>query len=194
MQLNTARQAWHDAYYMPWDSVMSYAMELAKLGNSVQLTERDGATARAVHQALAGRVQMAIDTLPLDLRRFGHHLYNPLAGRNDEVTANFLVWRHAKTEPMSQVKETRAFAICCGVVHRYRAQHQGGQSSMPDPMASPEAFRAWILVHFKIGIRSENWGRDWAGFVQTCFDVCNDLDRKALGPVSAALNEMKQAA
>ncbi|WP_330114091.1 hypothetical protein SA496_15600 [Pseudomonas sp. JS3066] len=194
MQLNTARQAWHDAYYQPWDSVMSHALEMAQLEAAVQKTEKQRGTTHAVHQALAGRIQLAIDTLPRDLKRFGHHLYNPLASRGDEVEANLLVWRLAKNEPMSQQKETRAFAICCGVVHRYRMQHQGGQSSMPDPLPSPEAFRAWILERFKLAIRSENWGRDWAGFVQACFDVCCDLDRKALGPVAAMLGEMKEAA
>lgn len=32
MKLTSARMAWHDCYYTPWDSVMHHGLEGAKLG------------------------------------------------------------------------------------------------------------------------------------------------------------------
>lgn len=196
MRLNSARQAWHDAFYQPWDSVMAYAIELARLGNAVQKTERETATRRAADQAIAGRIQMAIDTLPGYVRALGHHLYNPLANDDHRETAEAAVMlfaydRHGR---MTAKKAERAKYVAAGVLYRYRRMHQGGQSSMPDPLESPEAFRGWLLGEYGIKLSSEQWGREWGGFIQHCFDVCNDLDKQALGPVAAIISEMKEAA
>lgn len=196
MRLNSARQAWHDAFYQPWDSVMAHAIELAKLGNAVQKTERETATRRAADQAVAGRIQMVIDTLPGFIRAFGHHLYNPLANDDHRETAEAAVMlfaydRHGR---MTAKKAERAGYVAAGVLHRYRSMHQGGQSAMPDPIPTPEAFRAWLLGEYGVRLSSEQWAREWGGFIQHCFDVCNDLDRQALGPVAAAISVMKEAA
>ena len=57
MRLNSARQAWHDCMYTPWDSVMAVAVEWARLGTAVQASERDRRNQVAMHQALAGHIQ-----------------------------------------------------------------------------------------------------------------------------------------
>lgn len=194
MRLNSARDAWHDAYYTPWDSTMSHAIELARLGSAVQKTERDRRTPVAIHQALAGHVQRAIDSLQEDLRRYGHHLYNPLATKGDMVAANLLVWRSLQLPRMTKAKQEKAFLVCCGVIYRYRRMHQGGQSEGIDPCPSAESFRAWMLAECKVSLPSENWGRDWSPFVEVCFAACDDLDRQALAPVAAVLGELKEAA
>ena len=77
---------------------------------------------------------------------------------------------------------------------RYRRMHQGGQSSAQDPFASPEWFKRWIDETYGVVLPSCAWARDWEPFVQICFEVCEDLDRRALSPVAAAIYEMKDAA
>lgn len=196
MRLNSARQAWHDAHYQPWDSVMAHAMELAKLGNAVQKTERNGATARAAHQAIAGRVQGAIHSLPGYVAAFGHHLYNPLATNDQRETAEaaVAVYAYDRHGRMTAKKAERAKYVAAGVLHRYRRMNQGGQGAMPDHLVAPEAFRAWLDDEYGVRLASESWDREWGGFIRLCFDVCNDIDRRALGPVAAVIEQMKDAA
>jgi hypothetical protein len=196
MRLNSARQAWHDAYYQPRQSAEAMAMEYARLGVQVQTTERDGRTPAAMHQALAGHIQRAIGTLPGYLQAFGHWLYNPQADdeRRDAAQAAVYLLAYQQAGRMTAAKADKARYVAAGALYRFRRQHQGGQSECPDPLPTPESFRAWLEGEHGVRLASENWGRDWAPFVQLCFDVCDDLDRQALRPVAAAIGVMKEAA
>lgn len=80
----------------------------------------------------------------------------------------------------------------CGV--SYRRMHQGGQSSCEDPFASREGFKKWIDDIYGASLPSCAWARDWEPSVDICFEVCEDMDKKALSPVGAVLYEMKEAA
>ena len=193
MKLNSARLAWHDCYYSPGDSVAAFAIERAKLGGAVQLSEFDGRTARAVHQAIAGRVMQAIGTLPGYVAAFGHWLYNPLANDDQRETAEAAVYVRAydKSGRMTAHKATRARYVAMGVLYRYRRMHQGGQSANLDPLLKPEEFRQWLDDVYGVRLRSDQWTRDWAGFVGHCFEACDDLDREALKPVSDVIRVMK---
>lgn len=196
MKLNSARQAWHDCYYQPWDSVMSHVLEMAQLEASVQKTEKQRGTGHAAHQAIAGRVQQAIATLPRHVASFGHWMYSPLADIDDKEAAEaaVAVMAYHRYGRMTAKKAERAKYVAAGVLHRYRRMHQGGQSSMADPLISPEAFRAWLDGEYGMRLSSEQWSREWGGYVQHCFDVCNDLDKQALAPVAWVIIEMKEAA
>lgn len=196
MILNSARSGWHDAFYMPWDSTMAHSLELAQLECSVQKTAKRINSNHAAHQALAGYIQQAIDTLRSDVRDFGHWMYNPLANNDHRESAEALVFAGAmsRTARMTAKKAERAEYVARGVLYRYRRMHQGGQSSAPDPLSSPEGFRAALLDVYGVHLVSENWAREWQPFVQICFDVCNDIDRMALGPVAVVVNQMKDEA
>lgn len=196
MILNSARSAWHDCMYQPWDSVMAHSLELAQLECAVQKTAKRINANHAAHQAIAGYIQQAIDSLRSDVRAFGHYLYSPLSNADHRETAEELVYLGAmsKIGRMTAKKAERAEYVAKGVLYRYRRMHQGGQSSSEDPLASPEAFRAALLDVYGIKLASEAWAREWQPFVQLCFDVCNDIDRMALGPVAAVVGEMKEAA
>lgn len=192
MKLNSARQAWHDCYYAHGDSVVAVAMERAKLGQAVQVSQFDGRTSRAVHQAIAGRIQQAINTLPRYVAGFGHWMYNPLADDDVREMAEAAVFVRAydKTPRMTKHKMVRARYVAMGVLFRYRRMHQGGQSAGLDPLGKPEIFRDWLYGEYGVRLRSEAWAREWAGFVELCFDACDDLDREALAPVSAVIGVM----
>lgn len=196
MKLNSARLAWHDCYYTPGDSLAAFVIERARLGSAVQLSEFDGRTARAVHQAIAGRIQQAINTLPPYVAAFGHWMYNPLAdddsGDYHELAeAAVFVRAYDKSPRMTAYKAGRARYVAMGVLYRYRRMHQGGQSASLDPLRKPEEFRQWLDDEYGVRLASEAWSREWGGWVQLCFDACDDLDREALAPVASVIRVMK---
>lgn len=196
MKLLSARQAWHDAYYQPWDSVMSVAAEWARLGTSVQTTCRSINAGHAAHQALAGMVQSAISKLPVEPRAFGHFMYSPLTLDDQREIAEEAVFIAvtASLPAMRQAKHEKAEYVAKGVMHRYRRMNQGGQGGSMDPLLSPEAFRAYLDDWYGITLDSRNWEREWDGFIDACFRACNDLDRRALGPVAVVINELLEVA
>lgn len=196
MKLSSARQLWHDAYYQRRESTTAYALEVGMLQASIQKTDRDRRTDVALDQALAGMVQSAISTLPATLQCFGHWMYSPLADDDHREIAEELVYAIArsKVERMTAAKNERARYVAMGVLYRYRRQHQGGQSAAPDPLPTPEVFRGWLDMTYGIKLVSAAWDREWGGFIENCFQACNDLDRKAIAPISILLAEMKEAA
>lgn len=196
MQLNSARQAWHDALYVPRDSQGAVMQEMGMLGRLIQKTDRQRKSGHQAHQAVAGRIQQAIDTLPAHLKAFGNHMYSPMATADDADDAQAAVFQmaYAAGPRMYAKKFEKARLVAMGVLHRYRRMHQGGQSEGIDPCPTPESFRAWLLHVLGLELSSEQWGREWEGFIQACFNACNDLDKEALVPVSSAIKIMKNAA
>lgn len=196
MKLNSARMAWHDSLYTPRDSQGAVMQEMGMLGRMVQKTERSTNAGHAAHQAIAGRVQQAIDTLPTHLKAFGNHMYSPMATADDadEAAEALFSLAYAMGPKMYAKKYEKAQFVALGVLHRYRRLHQGGQSEGVDPCPTAESFRSWLLIVLGLELSSEQWSREWEGFIQACFDACNDLDKEALAPVSLAIKEMKIAA
>ena len=196
MKLKSARLAWHDCFYTPWDTQGAHVEQLGMLGCSVQKTEKSVNSQHAMHQSLSARIQCAIDTLPAHLKAFGNHMYSPIATADDKDDAQEALFRaaYAMGPQMYAKKFEKARLVAVGVLFRYRRMHQGGQSEGIDPCPTPESFRGWLLHILGIELDSRNWDREWQEFVQACFNACNDLDKVALGPVSLAVKEMKIAA
>lgn len=196
MRIISARQAWHDCFYQPWDSVMSVAAEWAQLGASVQRTAKAVNSNHAAHQALAGRVQSAITTLPYCLQAFGHHMYSPIATASDREAAEDAVFARAagKVPAMREAKYRQAEYVAKGVLHRYRAINQGGMGQNQDLLEGPASFVKMLKETYGIELLEQNWNRDWRDFAEVCFDACNDLDRAALRPVAMTLEALKDAA
>ncbi|WP_368607476.1 hypothetical protein [Pseudomonas fulva] len=196
MQLNSARQAWHDCFYTAWDSQGSFIENLGMLGTMIQTTEKQRKASHAVHQALAGGVQAAIFKLPGSLRAFGNFMYAPSCSDDEREVAEEVIFgmAMARSGRMTAAKRERCEYVAKGVMFRYRRMHQGGQSSAQDPFASPEWFKRWIDEEYGVSLPACAWTRDWEPFVQICFEVCEDIDKRALSPVAAAIYEMKKAA
>lgn len=196
MQLNSARQAWHDCLYTAWDSQGAFIEQLGLLGTMVQTTEKQRKASHAVHQALAGGVQSAIYRLKPHVKAFGNFMYAPKLDVDDKETAEEVVFLmvQQRSPRMTAAKREKLEYVVKGVMARYRYMHQGGQSANDDPLASPEGFRAWLDAHYGVRLESSNWERDWGGFVNQAFECCEDLDKQALSPVAAAIYEMRSAA
>lgn len=196
MQLNSARQAWHDCLYTAWDSQGSFIEQLGLLGAMVQTTERQRHAGHAAHQVIAGGVQSAIDKLKPHVKAFGHFMYAPRLDVDDKETAEEVVFLmvQQRSPRMTAAKREKLEYVVKGVMARYRYMHQGGQSANDDPLASPEGFRAWLHAHYGVKLESSAWARDWDGFVRLTFECCEDIDRMALNPVAALIYQMKEAA
>lgn len=138
MQLNSARQSWHDCLYNPWDSQGVFIEQLGLLGTMVQTTEKQRKANHAVHQALAGGVQAAIFKLPGSLRAFGNFMYAPSCSDDEREMAEEVIFgmAMARSGRMTAAKRERCEFVTKGVMFRYRRMHQGGQSSAQDPFAS----------------------------------------------------------
>ncbi|MDI2589850.1 hypothetical protein NYP20_16210 [Pseudomonas sp. N3-W] len=193
MKIHSARQAWHDCNYNPAPGQTSDA---AELGVVVQSTERGPTANPAMHGALAGHIQSAIARLHFQLRAFGNAMYAAEPSDDDQEEAEEAVFNLACSwvERMTASKRERAEYVAKGVFRRYRYMHQGGQSSNPDLLIKPELFRAWMKGEYDIELQSAAWGRDWAPFVQLCFDACHDIDARALSSIGGVINKMKEAA
>lgn len=196
MQLNSARQAWHDCLYTAWDSQGSFIEQLGLLGTMVQTTEKQRKASHAVHQALAGGVQAAIFQLTGYVQAFGHFMYSPrvTADMQEAAEESIFIMVMQRSPRMTAAKREKLEYVVKGVMARYRYMHQGGQSANDDPLPTPEGFRAWLDAHYGVRLESSNWDRDWAGFVALIFECCEDLDKQALSPVAAAIYEMRSAA
>lgn len=196
MQLNSARQAWHDSLYTAWDSQGAFIEQLGILGTMVQTTEKQRNASHAVHQALAGGVQAAIGQLTRHIKAFGNFMYSPRldADTQEDAEEAIFVMVQQRSPRMTVAKREKLEYVVKGVMARYRYMHQGGQSANEDPLAAPEGFRAWLEAHYGVRLESVRWDREWGGYVRLAFDCCEDLDKEALAPVAAAINEMRRAA
>lgn len=196
MKLNSARLAWHDALYTPWDSQGAHVEQIGLLGCSVQKTEKMVTSRHAMHQSISARIQHAIATLPGHLQAFGNFMYSPMASIDEKEEAEELVFIGAYNAgpKMTARKFAKARHVAQAVVLRYQRLHQGGQSEGVDPLPTAEKMRLWILAVHGVSIVGDQWARDWGDFVERCFDACNQLDKAALVPVSMAISAMKEAA
>ncbi|SEE13426.1 hypothetical protein [Pseudomonas coleopterorum] len=193
MNINSARQAWHDCTYNPAPGQTS---DVVQLGVVVQKTERGPTANNAMHSALAGHIQSAIARLHPQVRLFGEFMY--AANRDDDIreAAESLVFGMvvSKSKRMTAAKREKLEYVVKGVMRRYRYMHQGGQSANEDPLSKPEGFRSWLMAEYGVRLESFNWDRDWESVVRLTFDCCEDLDRLALSPVAAVIYQMKEAA
>lgn len=201
--------AWHDCLYTPWDSVMHLGLEMARLGKRGYVPNEspsgyDGSMSRLVHQAIAGKVQSAIASLPPEYQAFGHHLYAPVVSVEQsnawEEAALHLLAGHVglvlerRNEKRRCIPYSREYFIARGVLVRYRHMVQGGMGANPDPMSDPWVFRGWLADQHGIDLDSRNWTRNWGWLIQVMFDVAGDIDGFVLGPVGRAIGSEREAA
>lgn len=193
MNINSARQAWHDCTYNPAPGQSS---DVVQLGVVVQATERGPTANHAMHSTLAGHIQSAIARLHPQVRVFGEYMY--AANRDDDIreAAEELVFGMvvSKSKRMTATKREKLEFVVKGVMRRYQYMHQGGQSANDDPLASAEKFRSWLWAEYGCRIESCAWARDWEPAIALSFECCEDLDRMALSPVGAVIYQMKAAA
>lgn len=192
MRLISARAAWHDCYYQQGRCSLELLVDRALWGQ-VQLSEVDRSLDVIAHQALAGRFQHAIASLPESVQRFGNYLYAPEVSTRASnywlEGAHDLVWdRWSGRIGLSPGKQQQAYWVVRGVLFRYRAMMQGGMS-LNDPLSQPPQFRAWMADNHGVSLDRRNWSRDWGRVIDALTGVCNSVDIEALAPLSRVLRE-----
>lgn len=161
---------------------------------------RGNSAAKAADQALAGCIQRAVGTLSPGVRSFGHHMYSPIASTDDMEAAEELVWEWFEARRiyhgmrMTASKRERAYYVSKLCLHRYRRIHQGGMSAGIDPTPDPESFRKALDEVYGVELDSRNWERDWQPVIAMLMEICSDIDKAALKPVSVTLGAMREAA
>lgn len=196
MQLNSARSAWHDALYTPWDRQGAHFEQIGRLGCSVQKTAKSINSRHAMHQSISARIQQAIATLPGYLQAFGNHLYSPLSDidEQEEAQERVLHIAYAAGPKMTARKLEKARYVAQVVLLRYKRLNQGGQGEGIDPLPTVEKMREYILETSGVRLVGDQWARDWGSFVDRCFDACSQLDKAALAPVAKTIAAMKEVA
>ena len=155
---------------------------------------------KLAEQALAGCIQRAISSLKPHIRAFGNHLYSALATADDREAAEALVWEWFEARRqyhgirMTAAKRERAYYVTKICLHRYRRIHQGGMSAGIDPVPTPDAFRQALDDVYGIELPSSAFKREWQDIIDMTMEICSVIDKMALTPVTACLNEMKEAA
>ena len=190
MRLISARQAWHDCFYQRGRCSLEVLVDRALWGR-VQLSEIDRSLDVIAHQALAGKFQHAIASLPEGVQCFGNYLYAPEISTRVSNSwlegAHDLVWdRWAGRADLSAGKQQQAYWVVRGVLFRYRAMMQGGMS-LNDPLSQPAQFRAWMADNHGVALDRRNWSREWGRVIDALIEVCNRVDIEALAPVTRVL-------
>lgn len=192
MRLISARQAWHDCMYQGGSTMLENLVDRSVWGQ-VQFSEIDNSLHCIAHQALAGRFQHAIASLPLELQCFGHNLYAPELSTPQSnhwlEVAHALLWESwAKHAELAEEKQRQAYWVAAGVLYRYRFMVQGGMGN-PDPLEEPRLFRGWLRDRHGVILDRRNWSREWGWIVLEMFEACDRLDRQALAPLAVVLKE-----
>lgn len=198
MRLITARQCWHDCYFVGGDSPLARATEIAKiakLGTHIQTTAYHDSNSRAMHVATAGKVQNAIATLPPELQNLGHWLYAPLTqDQQDDLAEQVqaLIWvRSGLAAELSAKKREQAFWLVRAVMRDY----QDLVLSRKQRLQTPQAIRGWLLDWHGVDIRTGKknwWPRDVRPWHLQQWHILSDLDGAALAPVAAVVAEFDE--
>ncbi|MGX5220255.1 hypothetical protein ACVTMO_16685 [Pseudomonas segetis] len=218
MKLLNARQSWHDAMHENRDSVMAVAAEQAKVGKKtgggdgkviVMLENEHGvpvaksypsrkagahetrsgrrmSDSRCAHMLAAGLVMHAIDSLPKTLQNFGNFLYSPIATGLDLSVAHGLVWLGAGMDSLPEKRRERAYWMALAAMQSHKRMVSGRAAMSPTEVC--------MFVEDRLGVRMhpDNWQRDWAETWEKLARHIDRLDAKALAPVAAVVDRMKE--
>lgn len=188
MKLKSARQAWFMAFY---DGKPNTMVETLKLGVFIQKTDKCDTTAIAIHQWLAGKVQHAISTLLPPLQCLGNYFYKPTYSNEDLKIAHEVVkigvFEKYAGERWSTSKLDRFDALVYVAMENYKSIVNSGA----------EKFKSYTKIcdciknNFDKKIDPSHWHRDWLNLYDKIIEVCNDLDKLALEPVSRVVKDYK---
>ena len=193
MRLITARQAWHDCYYTGVDSPIARLAEAALLGAHIQNTAYHNSDNRAGHIVEAGKIQLAIDSLPNHLQIIGHWLYAPLTTQQASTLAEEvqeIVWQKSGLLLTGKTKE-RTYWLIRAAMSDYQDLALGRRARLN----TPQNIRTWLLDWHGVDPRTNKdwWQREakhnWVKFWHTL----DDLDAAALAPLSAIIAAQKEA-
>lgn len=176
------------AYYTPEVSRTQSAREQMELGCQVQHSSKLNTCNTAVNHALAGVIQSTITMLPIPLQIVGHWLYAPIdTGAQYENDT----WAIVATRAGVHRTNREMYFLAHAAIHAY----QDLVIEKPDTvtmMNYPFRIHKWMIDRHGIVIDSRVWSKKYKTTWDCFIAVLDELDRKALGPVAAAIHKANE--
>lgn len=191
MKLKSARQAWHDCYYNTSKCQMDVVIEQLAVGAQVQHSSKLNTCNAAAHQVQAGLIQSAISTLAPPLQRLGHWLYAPegfVPGDSERIvhkTVAILLGLELNDESSDQ------WHLIHAAMYRYREL----ASQRPIELSqfkTPRKIAYWLWEEKSYVLETRRWSRDHAMFWDKALSQLDQMDKKALAPVTEVLIEANE--
>ena len=188
MKFYSARQAWHEAYYTPEVSRTASAQEQMELGCQVQHSSKLNTCRSAVDHALAGVIQSTITMLPIPLQMVGHWLYAPI---DTGAAYEHDVWAMVATRAGVRHDNREMWFLAHAAIHAYQ-DLVIGKSDSATLMNRPFRIHKWLVDKHGISIDSRRWCEKYKAQWNKFIAVLDEMDRKALGPVAAAIEKANE--
>ena len=193
MKFKTARQAWHDSMASVAPSPIARAAEIARLGADVQMTRAFNSTDRAAHMAQAGKVLVAIGTLPQECQDVGNWLYAPLSTvEQDELSESVhnAIWvKSGLCQDTPKRYKDCTYWMTRAVMRDYQDLVLGRRMRLQ----TPQAIRGWLADWHGIDIDTRYWSRTYRLSWRRLWCALDDLDAQALAPVAAVVRREIEA-
>lgn len=186
---NTARKAWFYAYYNSGNSAL---IETLQLEQNIQKTHINNSIEVCIDQWLRGKVQSAIASLPEALQSFGNVLYKP-EFTNEEVeqahgSIKIGLFEKYSGQIWTDEKLNKVHYLIFAAMREYKSL----VNNQKNYFQSHNELCTYLAEWYGITILRNNWHRDWNEVYQKTLDVCNELDIKALKPVSNAVRSINK--
>ncbi len=197
MRYATARQMVFDAYRTSRDSIMSAAIERARMGAEIQETARDQSW-RIVHGLEAGAVISAVESLPPHLAALARYCFGPFTRQElngDRETVELALYRklmsdgvrfpgQGKGRPTAKHLETLRHLCAAALYHHSETTWPYRRAGLP----TPRSIRAWLKEEKGESLDVRFWTRDdrvtWrAVWVVALFEL-DQWESHALFPIS----------
>lgn len=199
MQYRAARQMIFEAYQYQPGSIIAGAIEKARIGADVQLTERNTSDARICHGLEAGMVISRVERLPQHLHALVLYLFGPftreeLAG--DRELIERALYRamiadgckpptrgqgskHAGAEDYATLRH-----VCAAALHH----HSEVTSPYSRPgLRTPKHIARWLADERGIELDTRYWARTWGDVWRAVRTILDDWERDGLAPVAALI-------
>jgi hypothetical protein len=141
-----------------------------------------------MNHALAGVIQSTITMLPVPLQMVGHWLYAPIdTGAEYEHD----VWAMVATRAKVRHDNKEMWFLAHAAIHAYQ-DLVIGKSGASTLMNHPFRIHKWMIDKHGITIDSRIWSKKYKTQWDKFIAVLDEMDRKALGPVAAAIEKANE--
>jgi len=175
-----ARMRRHEAVFAALGDDKEERIQIVRERISISETRRTAvgrSTARAAHLATIGKVLRAIDTLPFQVRQFGHYLYHPCMTMVHVLNAEKLIWSDTDFSALTDAKAAKVYCLITCALQSYKAEANDG-----DPWGPARVSDAMMKL-YGIAIQPKHWDRDWLDIWNFLRKTIEEVDIQAQQPV-----------
>lgn len=189
MKLLSARQVWHDAYFVACKSTMDPT--IAHNGSGYK-----DDTGTFLHRAMAGRFQSAICSLPLIHKNFGMMMYAP----NDFIceshivsSVDYIVLCVARSLLLKgRAIKHKQFEDLPYFVRAMLYRHRIMVANRADPFSQIIDLRHFLFDEFGVRLEPKDFTRTYGHIFETIKNHINEFDKQCLVPISKVIAQYKE--